>query len=272
MTVIPVTKFDVDLNQNTYEDNSIQGDRMERTVIPGTRKVGGSTAVNLSASNYGPLLETALFSAFASDVLKTGLIWKTLTFEKWHADISKGMVYTGCFVDKLQLKVPVNGIVTLDATIAGMSSTAITASLDASPTAATDEVPFTHLGGTFMEGGAPIGYFSSIDLNIDNGSNADEVLGSATPAGYTPGMSKISGTVSAYFPDLALYNKFLNRSGTALQFTLSDGTNTLDFLLPNVTYTTSKIPVSGQAAVIQTLQFKAVKDSTAGSNIVITRS
>jgi hypothetical protein len=270
--VIPVTKYDVELARDFYEDTSIFGDRMERNIIPGMAKVTGSIDANLSHLNYAPLLQTALFGTFTSKVLKTGTTWQTLTLEEWHADTTTGKVSTGCFVDKLSIKCPVKGLVTLAATINGMNQTATTAPLSASPTAAVVEVPFTHLGGTIMEGGSVIATFTAIDLSIDNGAAALEVLGTATPVAYTPGMSKVTGTVTAYIADNVLFNKFLNGTQTSVSFTLTDGTNTLNFNLPAVTYVSNKAPVSGQAAMTQSISFKTVRDPTLLSNIVITES
>jgi hypothetical protein len=272
MLVLPITKLDLEYTQSTYEDTSIQGDRMERYAIAGLRKVTGSLSANLSHLNYGPLLQTAMFGTFASKVLKTGITLNTLTIEEWHIDTTKGFVSTGCFADKLSVKVPVNGIVTIDATINGMNYTTETSSLASSPTAAVVEAPYTHLGGTLTEGGSTIGYLTAIDLTIDNGATALNVLGAQTPTGYTPGMSKVTGTITAWFQDLTLLNKFLNQTASSINFTLTDGTNTLQFNLPNVVYVGLKKPVAGQGAIVLTLPFKALRDSATSSNLIITES
>jgi hypothetical protein len=272
MLVLPFVKLDLEYTQNTYKDTSIFSDRMERDVIAGLRKVSGSLSANLSHLNYAPLLQTAMFNTFASKVLKTGNTWNTLTIEEWHSDITKGFVSTGCFADKLAIKVPVNGIVTVDATISGMNYSTETAALSSSPTAAVSEVPFTHLGGTILEGGTAIAYLTAIDLNIDNAATELSVLGAQTPVGYTPGMSSVTGTLTAWVPDLTLFNKFINQTQTSVNFTLTDGTNTLQFNLPNVTYTSAKKPVAGQGAVVLTLAFTAVRDPSTQSNLIITES
>jgi tail tube protein len=273
MVDLPYVKFDAELVKEHYDDNSVFSDRMERYTIAGVGKVAGTISANLSYSNFAPLLETLCGAAFASDVLKTGTTLKTVTLEKWHPDITKGFVYTGCFLDKAQIKVPVNNIVTLDGTLAGYDMTTETSALDASTTAPTDEAPFTHLGGTIQEGGSTVAYFSSIDLSVDNTSVAQQVLSEDRPVGYTLGMSKISGQFTAYLPDVTLFTKYINGTPTSLQFTLEDPDgNALDFLLPNVTITGIKAPAQGQAPIVQTVTFKANRDATAASNIVITRT
>jgi hypothetical protein len=272
MLVLPYTKIDMEGAINFYKDNSIYADRMEHFVIPGLRKAAGSLSANLSHINFAPIFQTAMFNTFATKVLKTGNVWNTLTIEEWHVDTSKGYVATGCFADKLALKIPVNGVVTIDATISGMNFSTESAPLAASPTAAVTEIPFTHLGGTILEGGTAIAYITAIDITIDNGATELSVLGSATPVGYTPGMSAVTGTVTAYVPDLILFNKYYNNTPTSINVTLTDGTNTLEFNMPVVQYTSAKKPVSGQAAQTITLAFNALKDPVTLSNLIITES
>jgi hypothetical protein len=272
MLVLPAVKLDLELVQTTHNDTSIYSDRMERYVIPGDRKVTGSFSANLSHTNFSPLIQTAMFSTWSSNVIKTGKVLNTVTFEQWHSDISKGFVYTGCFFDKMQIKIPVNGLVTIDGTVNGFNMTTETSSLSASPTAAVTEQPYVATTATLNEGGSAIAYLTAIDIAIDNGAVALNVLGAVTPQGYTPGMSKVTGTITAWFPDLTLVNKFLNGTSTSIEVTLTDGVNTIDVLLPAIFYTGTKKPVQGQGAISVTLPFTAVRDGTALSNIVITRS
>jgi Phage tail tube protein len=272
MTVLPVVKLDLELNQSFYEDASIYGDRMERNIIGGARKVTGSMSSNLSHTNFSSIIQTAMFSTWSSNIIKTGTALQTLTIEQWHNDLSKGFVYTGCFADKMKIKVPLNGIATIDSTINGFNMTTETTALQASPTAAVVEAPYVATTATLKEGGTTIAYLTAIDLDIDNGATALSVLGSVIPVGYTPGMSKVTGTITAWFPDFNLLNKFLNNTSSSIEFTLTDGTNTLDVLLPAVFYTGLKKAIQGQGAITLSLPFKAVRDNTTSSNVVITRS
>ena len=272
MLVLPDTKIDLEPNQAFYADTSINADRMYHYDIPGLKKVQGSLSGNLSHLNYGPILQSAMFGTFASSVLKTGATMQSFTLEEWHSDSSTGSTGTGCFADKLSIKVPVNGIVTIDATIMGMVYAATTAAIGTSYTAATVEQPFTHLGGTLTEGGGAIASLTSIDLTIDNGATALQVLGTAAPIGYVPGFAKVSGTLSAFFANNTLMNKFLANTASSLSFTLSDGTSTLQFNCPNIIYTSLKKPVSSQGAIVVTMAFEALKDVSTGSNLVITKS
>lgn len=272
MIVLPFVKFDVNLERTTLEDNSVYADRQPHFVLGGLSKVNGTISGNLSHTNFSPLIQTAMFSTFASNVIKVGTTLNTLTLERWHPDITKGFVATGCFADKLALKFTAAGLATLDATISGIAVTTETAPLQVTPTAAVAEQPFTLVSATLMEGGSAIGILTSLDITIDNKSSAIDVMGQQTPAGYTPGMVNITGTANAYVLDLALYTKFQNSTSTSIDIVLTDGTNTLEINLPAVIYTAAKMSVQGQGAIMQALSFTAVKDPSSGSSIVITRS
>ena len=273
MLYLPTVKLDLEYVQTTLQDSSIQGDRMERYAIAGMRKVSGSMENNLSHANFLPLLQTTMFGTFSSKVCKTGTTFNTITIEEWHADINQGFVHTGCFADKTNIKFPVNGLITLSSTIMGNTMTTETTQITgATYTAAIAESPMTHIGGTITEGGSAIAYVTALDISIDNGATAIEVLGSQTPVGFVPGMSKITGTVTAFFPNMVLFQKFLSQTPSALSVQASDGTNTLTFNMPNIVYTGAKKSVSGQGAVTVTLPFTALRDATSGSNLVVTES
>ena len=269
--LLPAVKIDLELTKATFPDTSIQGDRMEHFLASGISKVSGSFTGNLSHSNFAPLLQTAMFGLFATKVLKTGKVLNTVTFEEWHNDISLGFVYNGCFCDKLALKFPLTGFVTLDGTIAGQNMTTETTQL-ATPTPAVVETPYTMVTATLKEGGTTIALLTTVDITVDNGATAIEVLGGAYPVGYTPGMSKITGTISGVITNATLMNKFLNQTASSIEVQVTDGTNTLDFNMPNVFYTGMKKSVSGQGAVAFSMPFNALKDSTSGSNLIITES
>jgi hypothetical protein len=273
MIQIPFVKIDVDQTQTTYEDNSVYADRMERYAIAGLRKPAGTLSGNLSHTNFSPIIQTAMFNTWSSNVIKTGTTLQTVTLEKWHVDIAKGFIITGAFADKISFKLPVAGLVTFDATIAGFNVTTETTALSASPTVPVAEQPYTVVNATLVkEGGSAIATLTGVDFSIDNKATALDVFGSQVPVGYVAGMSKITGTATAYVTDLSLYAKFAGQTGTSLEVTLTDGTNTFDILFPNIVYTAAKIPVQGQGAIVQSLSFTALRDPTALSNIVITRS
>ncbi len=245
---------------------------MERNVVAGISKVQGSFTGNLSHINFAPIIQTAMFSAPASGVYKTGKVLNTITIEEWHSDTNVGFTSTGCFADKLSLKFPAKGWVTMDATINGFNQVVGTSAIGTTYTPAVTETPFVMVNATLLEGGSPIALLTDVNLTIDNGAQMVEVLGAANPVGATPGMSKITGTLTGYITNSTLINKFYNQTSTSISVQVSDGTNTVIFLMSHVVYTGLKKSVSGQGPVLFQLPFVALYDSGTATNMTITQS
>lgn len=274
LITIPVTDFNVNLGKEEYEDTSIQGDRMQRYSLSGNRTVTGDLSVMMAPLNYDFLLESALSGAFTTDVLKVGSTRKSFTLEHSQTDISVYVPYTGVVVDKASFTVNTQGIVTGQFSVVGKDGgVAAGTSLDTNGyTAASTALPFTHVSGTFNEGGSAIGLITSIQFTIDNGYSANYALGNVAARELTGAFIKCEGTVSAYFESATLLNKFINGTSSSLDFTLSNGTNTMKFDMPNIKYSGGTKQLSGSGPVVLTMPFKALYDSASGSIITITRT
>lgn len=275
MTILPFVKADLELARDTYEDTSVFADRMEHDVIVGLQKVTGSLEGNLSHSNFNPIFQTAFFNPPSTKTFKVGNTLQTLSFEGWHADANTpfGLVFTGCFADKLQIKMAAKGIVTFNASISGFNMTTETSALSATPTAATTEVPFTCVAATVSVGGAALAYLTSFDITLDNKSTAVDAIGSQTPLSYTPGLAKVTGTAGFYIPDDSMISNFLEVTGSSISVTLQDAAaNTLLIEVPNITFTAVKMPVQGTTALVGQFSFTAVKDAATGTNLLATYS
>lgn len=272
---LPYVKWDAELMQDTYEDTSVFADRMEHDVIVGLRKVTGSLEFNLSHANFDPILQTAFWNTWATDTLKVGTSIQTVTFEEWHPDANTafGRVFTGCLVDKLQIKMQAKGIVTCTASLVGFNMATETTQLNSSPTAPTVETPFTCVSATVTVGGTAIAYMTAFDVSLDNKSAAIDAIGSVNPLGYVPGLAKVTGTASFYIPDTTLISDFLNVTGAAISVTLEDAaSNTMLVEVPNITFTSVKMPSQGQGVTIGQFAFTAVKDAGTATNLLLTHS
>jgi hypothetical protein len=272
LIALPYTDFNINMTRTDYKDASIRPDRMERYSLAGTHSVTGTIAGNLSHSNFDPLFESACNSSFATNILKTGTTQKSFSFEQGQLDISQYSLYTGIVVDKLAIAVPVNNTVTVTATVIGKDITQSASTVATTLTPATANQPYTHLGGIIKEGGLTTAIITAIQLDISNNSVANQVLGSAAATSVSYGMSTVSGTATAYFTDAVLFNKFINHTSSSIEFTLTDGTNTLDIVLPNIVYTAAAKQIKDQGSVTLSFSFNGLYDATTGSNIVITRN
>lgn len=273
---LPFTSFGVNLTRDEYEDNSIRADRMERYSLSGNKSVAGSMDVNLAHGLYDVLFESALQSSFTTNVLKVGTTRKSLSIEEGALDIAQYRVYKGVIVDKFEVDAPASGVVTAKFDLLGLDQTALaSSSIDADGyTAAADKKPFTDGGtsGFIKEGGTVVGYVTGLKFTVDNGHGKNYAFGSDVVRDFNTGNAKVTGTVTVFFEDAVMYNKFINGTASSLDVKLDDGTNTLQFTMPNIKYTGASKTVSGNGPITLSMPFKALRDGTAGSNIVITRS
>jgi hypothetical protein len=274
---LPFTSFGVNLTRDEYEDNSIRSDRMERYSLSGNRTVGGSIDVNLTHSLYDPLLESLCQSTFTTNVLKVGTTRKSFTVEEQALDITQFRVYTGLIIDKADITIPASGIVTAKFDVIAKDQSALsgtTIDSDATYTAPAVKPPFTDNGtaGFVKEGGAAVGYVTNLTFTVDNGHTKNYAVGTNVIRDVTPGMAKVTGTVTVFFEDAVMYNKFINGTASSIDVKLDDGTNQLEFAFPNVKYTGATKTISGNGPVTLAMPFKALYDTTSGSNLVITRT
>lgn len=269
------------LSKDSLQSEELRSDRQIAAFRHGNKQVGGDVSSEIAYSDFDDMLEAATCGTWAvdtptagTDKLTAGLIRRSFTIERHFADINEYIRYTGCEVNSLSLSVAPNAIVTGAFTMIGKDQDPSNAVVAGSTySASTGGTPFDSFSGSVLEGGVAIGIVTSIDLNIENSIEPNFVVGSATTAGNTIGRSNVTGSVTAYFDSMALMNKFINETSTSLKFDLvSDLGNTLSVELPNVKYGSGQPDVSGDGSITLSLDFQALYDATADTNIVILKT
>ena len=153
----------------------------------------------------------------------------------------------------------------------GFSSSG-TALTNATYSAESTTAPFDSFTGAITEGGSAIAIITALELNIDNGMEALYVVGSSDTLLPSIGKSMVTGSVTAYFENTTLMDKFVNETTSALQFTLTDALgNDYIVLLPKVKYNSGNPEVSGPGAITLTLDFVSLFNSASDKQIKITR-
>ena len=269
-TTLPYTSFGINLTKDVYQDDTIRGDRLRQFNIHGNRIVGGDISANFSHGGFDAWLESACYGVWSGNVLNVGITEKSFTVEQGSLDINQYSLYTGVKVNTWTLEVPVDGIVTTSFSVQGKQMVISGTSIDASPTVPTTGEPFFHAGGTFSIDGGTDCNISAISLSVDNGGQPNYCLGSDTARDITTGFASISGSVTVYFDTAAIFTNFLNEATATLNFTLTDGVDTMQFFLPKIKYSGADRTVDGQGPILVTANFEALAD--AGVILTITRS
>lgn len=278
MAVLPYNTHNIDLTKARVQGNEIISDRMPRVDRHGNRQVGGSISVELRDTDYDLLFESALFSSFSTGgELANGVTPKFLTIEDAALDISQYRKFQGCAVNTMSISAQPNSMVMGTFGLVGKNLVQSGSQL-ATPSDASGGEPWDSFSGSIFEGGTATGdeiaIVSAFDLTLTNGFAPTFVLGSDVTPQLEYGRSVLEGTLSAYYEDDDLIQKFLNETESSLQITFDDpatgGAYTFD--MPRIKINSASVPVETPQSRLIQLPFVALYDSSAGYQLQITKT
>lgn len=266
-----LTGIGVTLSKDSFQSQELRSDRQIADLRHGIFSVSGDIPVELSHTSFDDIIESAMYSDWNSDdTIVTGTTEKSFTLQKHFSDINQYHVFPGCIVNTWTISVTPNGIIT--STFNVMGETMETTQALTGATAKSANSPFDSFTGTLTEGGSPNALITSIDFSLSNGLSTLPVIGSNKTQGLVDGRSNTTGTVSAYFANPTLLDKFIDETESSLSFQLGDGVNTMTFEMPRIKYSGGDNPVNGEGPIALNMPFQALYDSGVGYTLKITRS
>lgn len=276
---LPYTTQNLDLTKERVTGTDLQPDRMLRVDRHGNRTAAGDIVGDLRKADFDPFLESAFMSTFSTNVLKVGTTPKSFSIEDAATDITQFRLFTGMTVSSLAVSIKPNQMVTGTFSMIGKNMAISGTSVDAVKTAVSGNQPFDAYSGTMKiadAGGSltSAAIITGFDFTLNNALAPTFVVGSSTTPQLEYGMATVEGTITAYFEDAALINRFLNETQTALEVSVDDPTGSSDytFLFPRVKINGASVPVDNPTSRVITLPFVALYDTTEGTNIKLTRS
>lgn len=269
---LPVNTANFGKEISDIVSQEIKANRQTTDQRQGTYHVMASFEAEMAATDYDPFFESAFMSAIATNVLKIGSTFKHFSIEERMQDIAKYRLYKGLTVNKFTLSANPNEIVKLNFEMLGKEMVTSGTSADASLTAASSNLKMTALTGTISEGGSSIAIVTGFNLELNNGLAPTHVIGSKLTPELEYGWASVSGSLSAYFPDEALFTKFANDTSTTLELAITDGTSTYTFLVPKVKYSSHDLALSNEQSRIQELKFIGLYDATEATALKLTKS
>ena len=276
-TNLPFSTQSMNLTKDILAGTDIESDRMPRVNRQGNRQVAGDVVVDLRDADYDTLLESAMLSVFdgAAHTLKVGVIPTFLSIEDFAADIDQARLFTGCSVSTMAITLAPNQMVTTtfgmvgkDMTISGTQKT---------QTAASGAQPFDAYSGAIAIGNVGNAVASaivtSLDFTLTNSFAPTFVIGSDSAPSLEYGRAEVEGTMTVYFEDASLINRFLNETESAIQVSVDDptGANAYTFDFPRVKINSADVGVDGPTSRMVTMSFVALRDPTLLTNLQITR-
>ncbi|MBO6826649.1 MAG: hypothetical protein JJ879_10645 [Sneathiella sp.] len=268
---IRFTGTELGLRRKMVESDEIRHDRQIGDVIPGISQIEGDIDFELSFGAFDDLMAAAFCSSWSGNELTTGHQTRSFTIERGFTDIDEYQIYYGCVIDEVSLTVQPESLITGRFGIMGQRMTHQGTPLDPDPEAPAAYAPLDSFRAEIWEGGSRLAHVTGIDLKIENGTARAFALGDQNAVGLIPGISRVTGSLSAFFEVDSLIQKAITATASSLEIRLSGGDGDYQILLPKVQFSGLDIPVKGERAVIMTLPFTGVYDPAVGSNIKITR-
>lgn len=252
------------------------------------RKTGLSTSGDINFElhadpNLEDLVAGALRGAWAADVLKAASLKPSFTLErKLAGDVEDSYFrFQGSYFNGMSLNITPEEIITGSLRVTGIgqeTGTAIIAGATyASPALTPDVAPMmvgVDVSAVTVSGVTGVD-FSSITIEVDNNNRIQRKLasvgGKARGVGY--GRRSITGTLTAYFETLDLYNAFVADEAPSLTATISDGTNSYTVVLPRIKFTGGEVPTPGiDQDIMLTMNYQAVYNAATSTALQITRA
>lgn len=277
---LPFTSHSLNLSKERVAGNDIQPDRMARVDRHGNRSVAGDITVDLRDGTYDAFLESAMLGAFSTDVLKVGTAPKFFSIEDYSADIDQARLFTGMTVSTMGISMAPNQMVTANFGMVGKNMTI--SGTEKTVAADTIAEPFDSYSGDIkiaddtkstIQSSSALSIVTSVDFTVTNSFAPTFVVGDSSAPQLEFGRAEVEGTITAYFEDATLVNRFVNETESGIEVSVADPSgNDLTFLFPKVKFNAADVPVDGPGSRIISLPFVALYDATEASNLTITRS
>ena len=276
-TNLPFSTHSLNLTKDRVAGTDIQADRMARVDRHGNRQVGGDIVVDLRDGDFDSFLESAMLNTWdgITNTLKVGTTPKFFSIEDYAADIDQARVFTGMSVSTMAISLAPNQMVTTTFGMVGKDM-AISAT-EKTQDAASGAAPFDAYSGDIsignVGGAAPVAIVTALDFTLNNSYAPTFVIGDDSAPSLEYGRAEVEGTLTAYFEDASLINRFLNETETEIEVSVNDptGANAYTFQFPRVKINSADVGVDGPTSRMISMSFVALYDTTEGTNLKITR-
>jgi len=274
-TNLPFSTHSLNLTKDRVAGTDIQADRMARVDRHGNRQVGGDIVVDLRDGDFDVFLESAMLNTWATNVLKVGTTPKFMSIEDYAADIDQARVFTGMSVSTMGISLAPNQMVTTTFGMVGKDMTM--SATEKTQDAASGAAPFDAYSGDIsignVGGAAAVAIVTALDFTLNNSYAPTFVIGDDSAPSLEYGRAEVEGTLTAYFEDAALINRFLNETETEIEVSVDDptGANSYTFQFPRVKINSADVGVDGPTSRMISMSFVALYDATEETNLKITR-
>lgn len=278
--VLRFTNGSMRTNKTTATSDEIRADRNVTDEILLGLDSQGSYDFEFSYGNFTKILESVMFSDFASDVLKNGISPKSFTVEETRelGATDSFSRFTGCRVGTFSLNLTSRQKVTGSFSMMGRSEALATAIVAGATYTAPNTNPIlsasAHVADLGIFGMSTSPKLRSLTIEMNNGLRIRPVVGDKYSLEHGEGRFEVTGTMEAYFESNALYQKVLDHDAGALEFTIgADTGEKYTFEMPNVKVGNGEVrPAGNDEDIVVAMPYRALYDAGIGATLQITRA
>jgi len=191
---------------------------------------------------------------------------QTFVMERSFTDIAWNQAFDGCIVDSMSFSVSPEAIIGGTMNILGMSArdwsaTSIVSAVTTGKVNTSTNPPLAAFEGLILEGGSVIAVITGLEFTIANTRSLPPVVGSKFAPTITDGICVPTGTVTCYFTDATMVEKFVDETDSSLWIKLYEpGSTTRHFtiVMPKIKYTGGAIDPPAEGPVTLEMPFMAL--------------
>jgi hypothetical protein len=216
-----------------------------------------------------------MLNTWSTNVLKVGTTPKFFSIEDYAADIDQARLFAGMSVSTMAISLAPNQMVTTTFGMVGKNMTM--SQTQKTQTAASGAAPFDAYSGDIaignVAGSSAVAIVTGLDFTLNNSFAPTFVIGDDSAPSLEYGRAEVEGTMSVYFENDSLINRFLNETESEISVSVNDptGVNAYTFLFPRVKINSADVGVDGPTSRIISMSFVSLFDTTQATNLKITR-
>lgn len=192
------------------------------------------------------------------------------TIEHFYSDIGESEYFDSCRLGNLNVNLPATGMATIEMEFVGRDMSTQTGAYFAAPTAIPAGATLAAVNGILVVAGTVVGIVTGMSLSGNANATTGEVVGSNTTPDVFMGSVDVTGSLTAYFQNVALRDLFKNETEASIMcaFTADNtpGADFLAFVLPRIK-AGGATKDDGEKGLIITMPFTALLNTTGGAGV-----
>lgn len=283
-TALNFTTLGLTVGQWIKIGGTAAGNKFATAALNGFARITAIAATALTLDNLpsGWTTDTGTsktIQVWTGDYIRQGTTRKSFSYEIGYLgqSVPSYSVHAGMMVNSMNLTLEAGSILTGSFDFLGKVESISTTALDGTPTEAlqNDVMNAVNNVGRIAEAGADVAtpnFMRRLTMTLNNNLREQMAIGSLALIGVGLGDSDVTGSISCYFGNKSLYEKYLNGTETSLNAVVVRSSKAYVLTFPRVKFEDGDKPASARNQdVMVDLPFRALRDTTTSTAFQIDR-